>query len=525
VHAEPHDRSVRLWAGRGTQRYETIITFLKPGKMTRRRMTFDVRLGPRATWKTCIDVTPVVARRKRVALLRCDSFGKPEPKMRVSVEDWLEQAPVLEGADESLARTYRQSLVDLASLRLRPTEAFKWAMPAGGVPWYMTVFGRDSLMASYEALPFQTHLAEATLEALADMQATAFDDFADAEPGKIMHELRRGPLSATGVIPRVYYGTHDATPLFLILLDEYERWTGDEALVRELEEPARAAVRWIEQFGDPDGDGYLEYRRRSRARSALNNHSWKDSDDSIRFASGRLARPPIATCEVQGYAYDARLRTARLARRFWDDRALAARLEEDAAALKERFNHDFWHPRRRVFVLALDGDKQQVDATASNMGHLLWSGIVDERKAAAVVRRLLRDDLFGGWGIRTLSTDNPGYDPLGYHIGCVWPHDTAIAAEGMRRYGFRKEAARLAHALLDAAAAFEHRLPEVFAGTERDASGVPVPYPDALSPQAWAAGAPLLALRTLLELDRPRRVLRVSARRRPARRALRRRAP
>jgi glycogen debranching enzyme len=500
VHCDVNVRSARLWKKRNGYRRETIVSFRKQGRLRRNRMVFDLRLQPRGAWKTCIDVAPVVDGRKKPPLLGCDSFGKAEPKMTTSLAEWLEDAPELE-ADDELSHTYRQSLIDLAALRIRPSERLRWAMPAGGVPWFMTVFGRDSIVASYQALPFQPHLAEATLACLAELQATDFDHFTDAEPGKIMHELRRGPLAATGEIPRVYYGAHDSTQLFLILLDEYERWTGDAALVRRLEAPARAAIGWIEGPADQDGDRWLEYRKRSPARTALDNHCWKDSKEAIRSADGSLAKPPIATCEVQGYAYDARLRAARLAREIWHDEELAERLERDAAELKRRFNRVFWDTRRRQYVLALDGEKKRVDATASNMGHLLWSGIVDKRRAPLVVRRLLRNDLFSGWGIRSLSSEMPGYDPLGYHIGSVWPQDTAIIAEGMRRYGFREEASRVASCLLDAAAAFGHQLPELFSGFERDETGVTVPYPDALVPQAWSAGAPLLALRTLLGLD------------------------
>jgi glycogen debranching enzyme len=500
VHCDVNVRSARLWENRNGYRRETVVTFRKQGRLTRRRMVYDLRLPPRGEWKTCIDVAPVVEGRKRPPLLGCDSFGKAEPKMHIGLEEWLDDAPRLE-SDEQTCRTYRQSLIDLASLRIRPSEQMTWAMPAGGLPWFMTVFGRDSIVASYQALPFQPHLAETTLECMAELQAKEFEHFADSEPGKIMHELRRGPLVAAGEVPRIYYGAHDSTQLFLILLDEYQLWTGDRKLVRKLEEPARAALAWIEGAGDEDGDGWLEYRKRSSARTALENHCWKDSSDSMRFADGRLAEPPIATCEVQGYAYDARRRTARLARDVWRDEDLADRLERDAAELKRRFNRTFWDPRRRQYVLALDGEKKRVDGAASNMGHLLWSGIVDERRAEQVVRRLLRKDLFSGWGIRSLSAENPGYDPLGYHIGTVWPQDTAIIAEGMRRYGFRQEASQLAACLLDAATAFGDRLPELFSGFERDETGVTVPYPNALVPQAWSAGAPLLALRTILGLD------------------------
>jgi glycogen debranching enzyme len=373
-------------------------------------------------------------------------------------------------------------------------------MPAGGVPWFMTLFGRDSLMAAFETLPFHPTLAEATLEALAHHQASERDDFRDAEPGKILHELRRGKLVGLGIDPHdPYFGAHDTTQLFLILLDEYERWTGDERLVKRLEEPARKAVGWIDEHADLDGDGFLEYQ--SRSAKGLNNLCWKDSDDSIQFADGRVADPPLATCEIQGYTYDARLRVARLAREVWGDAELAADQDRKAAELRDRFDEAFWRDELGFYVLALDKEKGQVDSVTSNPGHLLWSGIVPEERADAVVRRLLEPDLFSGWGIRCMSSAMRGYSPLKYHNGTVWPHDSAIAAEGMRRYGFKHEAARVAQAVLDAAAAFDYRLPEVFAGIARDATNVPVPYPDALKPQAWAAAAPLLALRTLLGLD------------------------
>ncbi len=420
--------------------------------------------------------------------------------MPITIHEWLDGAPLLEATDE-LQHVYHRSLIDLAALRIRPREEdLRWAMPAGGVPWFLTVFGRDSLIASYQALPFHPTLAEATLETLADLQATERNDFADAEPGKIPHELRRGKLVALGLHPHgPYYGTHDATQLFLIVLDEYERWTGDVGFVRRLEASARAALTWIDEHGDPDGDGYLEYE--SRSAKGLQNHCWKDSDNSIKFADGRTAEGPIATCEIQGYTYDARLRAARLAREIWGGEELAAEQDRKAAELRERFNRDFWSDELGTYVLALDGAKRQVDALTSNPGHLLWSGIVPRRRARAVAERLLRDDLFSGWGIRCLSSEMRGYNPLEYHAGTVWPHDSALCAEGMRRYGLRREAGVVCEGLLDAAVAFEHRLPELFAGFGRDGTNIPVPYPDALAPQAWSAGAPLHALRTLLGLD------------------------
>ena len=501
--AETTPRSVTLWTEREGYRRGTTLAFSRGGRVTRDRAVFDLELPAHGSWSLCVDMTPIVDGRRHPPLLRCGGFHRHAGKMEVSLDEWFERAPKLEADRDSLRHTYRQSLFDLAALRVRPDNLhIHHAMPGGGVPWFMTAFGRDSLISAYEALPFQPELARTTLEGLAHVQATEWDNFRDAEPGKIMHELRRGTLAALGKIPHTpYYGTHDATLLWLILLDEYERWSGDAAFVRKLEANLRAAIAWMEGPADLDGDGYLEYRKRSSSDKALDNHCWKDSADSIRFADGRMAEPPIATCEIQGYAYDARLRSARLLRDVFGDDEEAERLEADAAELKRRFERDFWITGRGQYALALDGEKNQVDSLTSNVGHLLWSGILDERRARGVARRLMRDDMFSGWGVRTMSTQDAAYNPLEYHTGTVWPHDTALIAEGMRRYGMRDEAARLAVAVLDAAEAFGHQLPELFAGFHRDDTSVPIEYPKALKPQSWAAASPLLVLRTLLGLD------------------------
>ncbi|MFL5980791.1 MAG: glycogen debranching N-terminal domain-containing protein [Gaiellaceae bacterium] len=496
-------RSVTLWHERDGYRRGTTLSFNRKGRILKERATFNVHLQPRETWKVCVDITPIVDGERKPPMLRCDGFHDHPPKMPESLDEWLESSPDLRSDDPSLERTYRQSILDLAALRVRPDAVtIKYAMPGGGLPWFMTVFGRDSILTAYEAVHVQAELAQATLEALAELQATEWDSFRDAEPGKILHELRRGTLAKTGRIPHTpYYGSHDATPLWLILLDEYERWSGDTAFVRRMEKNARAALAWLEGPADMDGDGYIEYRKRSDSDKALDNQGWKDSSNSMLFADGRQAEPPIALCEHQGYAYDARLRTARLLREVWDDEEEAHRLEEAAADLRKRFNKDFWSTSRRHYVLALDAEKNQVDSLTSNVGHVLWSGIADDNRAAATVRRLMREDMFTGWGIRTMSSNDRGYNPLEYHNGTVWPHDSAIVAAGMRRYGFHEEAGKICEALLDAAKAFSNQLPEVFAGFPRDETDVPVEYPDALKPQSWAAAAPLLALRTLLGLD------------------------
>jgi glycogen debranching enzyme len=500
---------VTLQYERDGYRRATVIVFSERARLEEDRATFQVELEPRQRWRCCVEVLSVADGRMHRPGAGCRSAAKPRPKMPLTLEQWLEDAPGLETDLDVLNHTYRQSLVDLAALRFRPSDAVTWSLPAAGLPWFMALFGRDSLITSYQALPFQPRLARTSLEALAALQARQWDDFRDAEPGKILHELRCGELTRFGEAPHTpYYGTCDATCLFLVLLDEYERWTGDIELVRSLEPAARRALEWIERHGDRDGDGYLEYLRRSP--KGLVNQGWKDSWNSALFADGRLAEPPIALCEVQGYAFDARRRTARLARLAWNDPGLADRLAAAAAELQRRFNADFWCEQRGHYVLALDREKRQVDALTSNTGHLLWSGIVDPARAGAVVERLMAPDMFSGWGVRTMSALDRGYNPIEYHNGTVWPHDTGLIAEGFRRYGFRQQASALALAIIESAGFFEYRLPEVFAGFSREDTRFPVEYPTASRPQAWSAGAPLLAIRTLLGLEAVNDELRAS---------------
>jgi len=485
---------------RGDYVRETVLRFSEQCSVEDGRATFRVKLGGHETWKTCVDVVPVVDGTEHPSRHRCSDFGKAEPHMPLSLKEWMDAAPGLDTEWNALRRTYRCSLLDLAALRFQPRRDSDSSLPAGGLPWFMALFGRDSLVMAYQLLPFQPEVAKTTLEVLAGLQAAERDDFHDAEPGKILHELRRGELTVLGDEPQSpYYGAHDATSLFLVLLDEYELWTWDRELVRSLEQPARAAVRWIEEEADLDGDGLLEYLCRSR--EGLENQGWKDSGNAILFADGTQAEPPIATCEVQGYAYDALRRTARVAREIWEDAELADRLLGRAETLRERFEEAFWSDERGHYVLALDGDKKQVDALTSNIGHVLWSGIASRKRAQATAEKLLSPQLWSGWGVRTMSSQDAGYNPLEYHNGSVWPHDTALVAEGLRRYGLRDEASRVAVALLEAAEAFDGRLPELFAGFDRADTGFPVEYDGASKPQSFAAGAPLLALRTLLGLD------------------------
>jgi glycogen debranching enzyme len=502
--------STRVERGRLVLGYEretfkraTVISATAPARFDENGVTFKIRLEPHEEWSTDVDVVTVLTgwegtpgRGHYAAAGR-----RARPSMERDLERWLADAPGLECDWDSLKTTYRRSLVDLAALRFSPPVAAGRSLPAAGLPWFMTMFGRDSIFTSLQALPFTPELAATTLLALGEWQGSRLDDFRDEDPGRILHEMRFGEMTAFEERPHSpYYGCADATPLYVVLLDEYERWTGDRKLVRALEYEARAALAWIDEYADLQGNGYVSYRRRNE-KTGLENQCWKDSWDSISYRDGRLPGFPRATCELQGYAYDAKMRGARLARLVWKDPAFADKLERQAAELKRRFNRDFWIEEDEYFALALDTDGNQVDALASNNGHLLWSGIVEKSKAKAVVRHLLGTRLFSGWGVRTLAVGEGRFNPIGYHVGTVWPFDNSFIAWGLRRYGFKEEAARIATGILDAADFFDGRLPEAFGGYRRALTKYPVQYPTACSPQAWSTGTPLLLLRTMLGLE------------------------
>jgi glycogen debranching enzyme len=496
------DRSLALSYEREGFRRSVTISSTRPAHVTREGFAYSPTLAPGEQWSTTFTITPDAQQPAVVFGVRRAraSFNAMNASKSAELEQWLGRAPVLAASAPDLARTYRTSLSDLAALRLPPDISEGAALPAAGLPWFMALFGRDSLITSFQALPYLPELAATALRVLAAAQARDRDDFHEREPGKILHELRFGELTARGERPHSpYFGSADATPLFLILLEEYHRWSGDDDLVRTLEPSARAALKWIEDSGDADGDGYVEYSRRNLS-TGLVNQCWKDSWDGIQFADGTLPRGPIATCEIQGYVYDARRRAARLAREVWHDQALALRLDMQADDLRSSFHRDFWMSERGCHAVALDGEKRQVDSLTSNIGHLLWSGLLDDDQAAEAAGRLLDDELYSGWGVRTLGAGEGGYNPLGYHTGTVWPHDNSLIVAGLARYGHREQAVEIAAGMLSAAPHFEHRLPEVFAGYPAAVTYVPVAYPTASRPQAWAAGTTLLLLTTLLEL-------------------------
>jgi glycogen debranching enzyme len=473
------------------------------------RATCRVRLGPGEQWRLVVAVqwllngTPELDAASFAARLRDD-----RRELDASLAEWWRSAPRLRAPGEpALEPTWTHSLADLAALRLR--FAGSEMVPAAGLSWFMTLFGRDALITSFQELLLGPEPAAAALRALAHVQSEVDDPERDAEPGKIVHELRRGKTAL--VWTDRYYGSVDATPLFLVLLSELWRWSGDDEIVRELEGAARKALGWIDSYGDRDGDGFVEYMR--RGSHGIDNQSWKDSWNSTVFHDGSLAHAPIAPVEVQGYVYDAKLRAAELARRVWRDEVTAARLEREAAELRGRFNEVFWLEERGWYVLGLDRDKRPMDALASNMGHLLWSGIVPDKRVARVAEHLVAGPLWSGWGVRTLAADEGAFDPVEYHNGTIWPHDNSLIALGLAQAGHRAEASQIVRALLDAAPFFEYRLPEHFAGFGRRDPEAPGVVPSSARPQAWAAGTPLLLLRAELGLepDVDARALRVTA--------------
>ena len=363
----------------------------------------------------------------------------------------------------------------------------------------MTLFGRDSLITSWFALIVDPDLALGVLQTLARFQGDEVDPRNDEEPGRILHEMRFGESATLSLgSGRIYYGSADATPLFVMLLGELRRWGLAREAVDQLMPHADRAMEWIEHYGDRDGDGYVEYQRSSDR--GLQNQGWKDSWDGVRYANGDVARAPIALAEVQAYVYSAYLARAHFATEA-GDLTTAALFRDKAGDLKRRFNEDFWLPDKGWFAIGLDQDKRPIDSLTSNMGHCLWAGIVEPELAAEVADRLLSPELFTGWGIRTLGRNMGGYNPISYHCGSVWPHDNAIAAAGLMRYGFVEQSQQIMMAMIDAAASQGARLPELFAGLDRHEFPTVVSYPTSCSPQAWAAAAPLLFLRTMLRFD------------------------
>lgn len=471
-----------------------------PAHYANGRISFEIELTPGATWHACGYYVLLHDQRERAPMYPCYD-EHCETDLDQLHRQWQERATKLTSANEDINRLYRQSVEDMGALRLHEHDFAPdiW-IPAAGVPWFVTIFGRDSLIASLQNMLVDPGFARGALQKLAQLQATEMDDWRDAEPGKIPHEIRFGELAHFHKVPHTpYYGTADATILYLIVLHEAWKWLGDDGLLRQYYDVALRCLGWIDQYGDLDGDGFQEYQ--TRCSQGYEDMGWKDAGDAVVYPDGSRVRQPKALCELQGYVYDAWMRMAEVFAALGEGER-ATELRKKAAALQGRFEERFWCEDIGFYALALDPNKRPVRTIASNAGHCLWSGIASREHAARVVERLLQPDMWSGWGIRTLSTRNPAYNPFSYQRGSVWPHDNGIIALGFKRYGFAAEAARIARDISEAASHFvSYRLPELYAGIERRLGTFPVPYLRANVPQAWAAGTLFHLLQAILGLQ------------------------
>lgn len=463
------------------------------------RLHFNVVIEPGKTWHTCINFTALAGKDVLKPQNTCTvSHNTEAGKLR---DEFLNSATKLHSSNADIASYYQQALIDMGALRIKVKDnGHDFWMPAAGIPWFVAVFGRDSVTVSLQTMAVYHEFARGTLLRLAQLQATEVDDWRDAQPGKMPHELRCDELTQLHKLPYTpYYGTIDTTILWIITLAEAYRWNGDRSMLDQCRPSLEKALTWIDKYGDFDDDGFVEYLTRSKV--GLRNQGWKDSGDSMVYPDGSLVEPPIALCEVQGYVYEAWIRAADLYE-MWGEQDRAQSFRQKADDLYQRFNDRFWMEDEGFYCLGLDNKKQQIKSITSNPGHLLWSGIVPKERAEKLVERLFKPDLWCGWGVRTLSSQNAGYNPISYQRGSVWPHDNSAIAAGLKRYGYHQEANRIAEGIFAAASYFEAgRMPELFGGIERTADNFPVPYTDANIPQAWAAGSILLLIRTILGLD------------------------
>lgn len=472
--------------------------YTSPPQYANGRITFEISLEAGASWHTCCYYILANGDRTRTPISECYQRSSDTEQLQ---RQWLECATKVTTANEDVYRLYHQSIEDMGALRLydRDFASDVW-LPAAGVPWFVTIFGRDSLIVSLQNMMVHAGFAHGALKKLAELQATELDDWRDAQPGKIPHEFRFGELAHFNKIPFTpYYGTADATPLYLIVLHEAWKWMGDDSLLHEYREVALRCLEWIDKYGDLDGDGFQEYK--SRSSQGIENQSWKDSGDAVVYPDGSQVQPPKALCELQGYVFDAWMRMAEVFTALGEDER-AASLRTKADQLQVRFEEHFWCEDIGFYAYALDSQKQPVRTIASNPGHCLWSGIISPERATRVVKQLMEPDMWTGWGIRTLSARNPAYNPYSYHLGSIWPHDNGIIALGFKRYGFAAEAAQVARGISEAASYFSnYRLPEVYAGIELQPGTFPIQYLQANVPQAWAAGSVFHLLQAILGLQ------------------------
>ncbi|MGH6846985.1 MAG: amylo-alpha-1,6-glucosidase [Methylocella sp.] len=472
------------------------------------RLSFEVALDPGEAWHTCLLYTLKDGEKDSTPPSHCFEHHSGS-RHAETVADWLQTVAKIQTSNEEFYRLFRRALEDMAALRLPIVGTDHTVfLPAAGLPWFIAPFGRDSLIVSLQNILIYPEFARGSLDILGSLQAKEDDPYRDAEPGKIFHELRYGELAHFRLIPHTpYYGTADATPLYLITLHAAWRATGDQTLLERHLETVEGCLSWIDNYGDRDGDGFQEYQTRSPV--GYENMAWKDSGDSVVYPDGSLVKGPKALCELQGYVYAAWIRMAEL----FDALGKCDRAEElraKAAALLERFNATFWDDELGFYAYALDGDKKKVLTVASNAGHCLWSGIVPRERAKLVVERLMAPDMWTGWGIRTLSAGNPAFNPYNYQTGSVWPHDNGIIAMGFKLYGFGAEAGRIAHDISIGASYFLlNQLPELYTAFQRDETTFPVQYIGANVPQAWAAGSIFMLTQAMLGFlpDAPRNKL------------------
>jgi glycogen debranching enzyme len=461
------------------------------------RLSLEVALAPNESWHACLLYTLEDGEELLRAPDDCVEIDGKSPIFE-TMSQWLKTVVKIRTSNEEFYRLFHQALEDMAALRLpiKGTDHIVF-MPAAGLPWFIAPFGRDSLIVSLANILIHPKFARGSLEILGALQAKEDDPYRDAEPGKILHELRCGELAHFKLVPHTpYYGTADATPLYLITLHAAWRGTGDRGLLERHLETAEGCLAWIDEYGDRDGDGFQEYQTRSPV--GYENMSWKDSGDAVMYPDGSLVKGPKALCELQGYVYDAWVRMAEVFDALGKPQR-AAELRSKASGLFARFNEEFWDEELGFYAFALDGEKNKVLTVASNPGHCLWSGIVPRERAKRVVDRLMAPDMWTGWGIRTLSADHVAFNPYNYQTGSVWPHDNAIIAMGFKRYGFHGEAARIAHDVSFAASHFLlNQLPELYTAAQRDETNFPVQYIGANVPQAWAAGAVFMLTQALL---------------------------
>jgi glycogen debranching enzyme len=492
---EAAESALVITSGRRERRQELRIVGDASPAVTDGALTWRLQVPAHSERTVTVEAVPVddgVAMKLRHPRGHPVDLARPAKRLR----KWRRRGPQVRTPDRALAEVIKASVEDLGALRVFDPDHPSWPVVAAGAPWFMALFGRDSLLTAWMLLPWDPGLALGTLRTLAARQGSVIDADSEEEPGKILHEVRFGPAASFALSGRsAYFGSADATALFVMLLGELQRWGGKDNAIAALLPHADSALEWIETYGDADGDGFVEYRRKTSR--GLANQGWKDSWDGVNFASGEIAEAPIALAEVQGYVYAAYRARAQLARHAGDLRGAAA-WRKKAKVLKREFNEQFWLQDRGWYAIGLDKDKRQIDALTSNIGHCLWTGIADKDKAGAVARHLMSPDMFSGWGIRTLAASMGAYNPMSYHNGSVWPHDNAICAAGLMRYGYIEHAQRVADAIIDAAGQFGYRLPELFCGFDRSEFAAPVPYPTSCSPQAWAAAAPLLLLHSLL---------------------------